>query len=143
MTRFADACVADYMSWPVVTIAPDASLREIGRCFSQHDFNALPVVEAGRLAGIVTKFDLLKAYLPGASGAPPPPPARDDLTARAIMTREVVTFRPTAPLARVLRTLVDFRIKSFPVVEGYRLLGMIARSDIARALHQSSGVQAF
>ena len=54
------------------------------------------------------------------------------------MTRDVITFTPEAPLTRVLQTLVDFRVKSFPVVNGRRVVGIIAREDVVRALHDAA-----
>ena len=125
------------MTWPVVSVAPDTPLREIDRQFARHDFNAFPVTEGALLVGIVSKFDMLKLFLCCEPRELPTCDPLDDLTAGAIMSRNVVTFRPSTPLARVLRTVVDFRLKSFPVVDGQRLVGVIARTDILRALRET------
>ena len=58
---------------------------------------------------------------------------------KEVMTRNVITFTPDTPLTRVLQTLVDFRVKSFPVLDGGRLAGIIAREDLVRALHDHCG----
>jgi len=137
VARFEDACVADYMTWPVVSVAPGTLLREIDRQFARHDFNAFPVVEGNLLAGIVSKFDMLKLFLCCEPAELPNCDPLDGLTASAIMSRNVVTFRPSTPMVRVLRTVVDFRLKSFPVVDGQRLVGMVARTDILRALRET------
>jgi CBS domain-containing protein len=54
------------------------------------------------------------------------------------MTREIITFSPEAPLTRVLQTLIDSRVKSFPVIDNGQLVGIIAREDIVRALRDAS-----
>ena len=50
---------ADMMTEDPVTISPDASVREAGRAMSHHKHNRLPVVEHGRLVGMVTRVDVL------------------------------------------------------------------------------------
>jgi len=139
MYRFLEARVADYMSSPVVTTAADTPLHELEARFAEHDFNGFPVLdETGGLAGIVTKFDVLKVFVFTTRSVVPPYEELARRTAREIMTRDVITFRPDTPVSRVLQTLVDFRVKSFPVVENQRVVGIIAREDILRALHDAA-----
>jgi CBS domain-containing protein len=138
MYRFLEARVADYMTRSVMTVPPDAPVRELERLFSQHDFNGFPVVAAGALVGLVTKFDILKVFVFTSHTVVP---HYDDLsrrTAAEIMTREVITFTPETPLTRVLQTLIDSRVKSFPVVDHGRLIGIVAREDIVRALRDAA-----
>jgi CBS domain-containing protein len=103
-----------------------------------HDFNAFPVVEDGCMVGIVTKFDFLKAF---AFTTRQMVPSYDELmsgTVGEFMTKAVVDVRPDAPLTRVLQLMVSLKARSFPVVDGAaRLVGMIAREDILRALKVS------
>lgn len=142
MDGFLAARVADYMTREVVSIEPPTTLCEIEDLFQRHDFNRLPVLEGGALVGVVTKLDLLKVFfLTGKTVLPYDRIAR--LTAGQIMTREVIKFPPGAALNRVLQTLIDFRVNSFPVVEGGRVVGIIARVDILRALHAASARRAF
>jgi CBS domain-containing protein len=135
--RFLEAKVADYMTRFGVSVTPETPLRELERLFGQHDFNGLPVVKAGKLVGMVTKFDALKVFVFNEHTKVPAYEELGKLTAGQIMTREPITFPPDAPLTRVLQTLVDFRVKSFPVVQDGQLVGMIAREDIIRALHDA------
>ena len=136
MEHFLAARVADYMTSPVMTLAPGATLAEIERQFAAFDFNAFPVLEDGDLAGMVTKFDALKVFLATSHAGIRGADEVASLTAAEIMTRDVITFPPLAPLTRVLQTLVDFRVKSFPVVDARRVVGIIARNDLVRALRQ-------
>ena len=138
MYRFLEARVADYMTRAVTTVPPDMPVRELERLFSEHDFNGFPVVAAGTLVGLVTKFDVLKVFVFTPQTVVPHYDELASRTATEIMTRDVVTFPPEAPLTRVLQTLIDARVKSFPVVEHGRLIGIIAREDIVRALRDAA-----
>ena len=137
MYRFLQTHVSDYMTSPVVSVPPGTTLIELEARFDEHDFNGFPVVEDGRLVGMVTKFDVLKTFVFTPRSVIPPYETLSRMTAAQIMTREVITFTPDTPLTRVLQTLVDFRLKSFPVVSGRRVVGMIAREDLVRALHDT------
>ena len=104
--------------------------------FEKHDFNAFPVVEeGGRLLGIVTKFDFLRAF---AFTIGQMVPHYDELMRRTVaemMTEAVLHVEPTTPLTRVLELMVSLRTRSVPVMSAQRqLLGMISREDVMRAL---------
>ena len=137
MYRFLEMRVADYMCAPVVSVPPDTPLLELEQRFAEHDFNSFPVLDGGLLVGVVTKFDILKVFAFTPREAVPRYDVLSQRRAAQIMTRDVITFTPETPLARVLQTLVDFRVKSFPVVEGRRVVGMIAREDLVQALRQA------
>ena len=139
MHRFLELRVADYMTRAVVTAAPDTPLRALEQIFAAHDFNGLPVLEADELIGMVTKFDVLKVFAFTPHHVVPQYDELSRLTAAQIMTRSVISFPPEAPLSRVLQTFVDFRVKSFPVLEQGRLVGVIAREDVVRALRAVCG----
>jgi CBS domain-containing protein len=62
--------VADLMSTAVVTVAPETSLPEAAEMFVAHGIGSLPVVEAGRLVGIMTRSDLLRMIADLDSPAP-------------------------------------------------------------------------
>jgi len=126
------------MTQPVMSVSPETPLSELESRFNQHDFNGFPVLDGEVLVGVVTKFDVLKLFVFTTRTVVPPYEDLSRRTAREIMTRDVITFAPEAPLTRVLQTLVDFRVKSFPVVDGSRLVGVIAREDVVRALHEAT-----
>jgi CBS-domain-containing membrane protein len=89
----------DVMSSPVVTVAPDAHLKDVAATLVEHGINAVPVVKEGdRLVGIVTEADLLtlEAMLtagarPGSLAAGKGPPH----TAGEVMSRSVYTLTET------------------------------------------------
>jgi CBS domain-containing protein len=137
MYRFLEKHVVDYMSAPVVSVPPETPLLELERRFAQHDFNSFPVLDGGLLVGVVTKFDILKVFAFTPRSVVPRYEVLSQLRAAQIMTRDVITFTPDTALTRVLQTLVDFRVKSFPVVDGRRVVGIIAREDLVNALHDT------
>jgi CBS domain-containing protein len=139
MYEFLDYRVADVMASSPVTIDPDTSLAEVEELFNRHNFNGLPVVDhGGRLLGMLTKLDVLKAFAFTPSSIIPP---YDEITrqrAERFMTRDPVTFDPGVPLTHVLEEMVRSRFKSFPVVAGGRLVGVVAREDVLRALREAA-----
>lgn len=139
MHEFLQYRVRHVMTTTLETIEPSASLAQAEAIFDQHDFNALPVVEpAGRLVGILTKLDLLAAF--AFTPASIIPQYEDVMRSQVAekMTRELVTVGPDLPLTRVLQELVETRNKSLPVLDGTRLVGVIAREDVLQALRRAA-----
>src|SRR4051795_2004317 len=123
------------MTRTVKTVGRDTTMRELQGMFEQTDFNAFPVGENDDIVGLVTKFDFLKCFI-FTSGRMAP--SHDDLLSRRVadvMTPEFIYVDAGTKLTRVLQLMVDHRIKSIPVLDaGQRLVGIIAREDIMRAL---------
>jgi CBS domain-containing protein len=68
LDEFADSyTVEDVMTYHVLTVSPQTSLREAAQCLRRQRFGALPVVEKDKLVGIITRSDLLDALLAGES----------------------------------------------------------------------------
>jgi CBS domain-containing protein len=127
------------MTREVVTVRRTATLRELEALFRKHDFNAFPVLEHGRVLGLVTKFDFLKAFAFTTGRVVPHYDELMGRNVREVMTETVVHVEPTAPLTRVLQLMVSLKARSFPVLDGgRRLVGMISREDIMRALGDST-----
>ena len=139
MYRFLELTVGPYMSAAIETVRCDTSLGELDLLFREHDFNAFPVVERGRMVGMVTKFDFLKSFVFTTTQLVPHYDEIMQRRVREIMTEKVVQVEPQAPLTRVLQMMVDLRSRSFPVVDQKKgLVGMIAREDIMRALQEAT-----
>jgi len=125
----------DVMTKIALTVSRQLSLRELEHLFETYDFNGFPVVEDHHLIGIVTKFDFLKNFVFTPSTVFPHYDALMKRTVEEIMVEKVCTVHSTSPLTRVLQLMVETRDKSFPVVdEKNRLVGVISRGDIVRAL---------
>jgi CBS domain-containing protein len=138
MYEFLQYRVRDAMTREPVTIGRRTTLAEVEALFERHDFNCLPVVEAGALVGIVTKLDLLKAFAFTKRRLLPPYEKIMRRPAAVVMNARPTTMRPEMPLTRVLQRLIDTRHKSFPVVADGRLVGMVAREDVLRILRRAA-----
>ena len=123
------ACTArQFMTRTVTTVEPQTTMSELGGLFEKHDFNAFPVMEDGKVLGIVTKFDFLRAFAFTSSQAVP---HYDELMRRPVedmMTEAIVHVDPASPLTRVLQLMVSLKVRSFPVMNpDGQLEGMISR----------------
>jgi CBS domain-containing protein len=139
MYRFLECTAGQYMTRAVVTVTRQVTLRELEALFGKHDFNSFPVVEEGKMLGIVTKFDFLRAF---AFTTGQMVPHYDDLMKRSVaemMTEGVVHVEPATPLTRVLELMVNLKARSFPVIGPEReLVGVISREDVIRALGEAT-----
>jgi CBS domain-containing protein len=132
----------DLMTSPVVTVTPDAHLKDVAATLVEHGVNAVPVVdERGRLAGIVSEADLLRADAPPGNGARfGSPPTRKGLpprTAREVMTQAVYTMTVDTDAAAAARLMLRHGLKSVPVLDGDRVVGILARRDLLRLVARS------
>ncbi len=138
MYRFLAAVAGEYMTRTVKTVTRNMTMRELQKMFDKVDFNAFPVQDDGDIVGLVTKFDFLKCFAFTPSRIVP---AYEDLMARTVadvMTPEFIYVDAATKLTRVLQLMVDHRMKSIPVLDAeQRLVGIIAREDIMRALARS------
>ena len=135
---FYERKVADHMTTKVVTLSPDSSLREAGELFDRFDFNSIPVVDGGKLIGIMSKFDFMRAFAFTPEHPLPDYEALMKAPLREFMREELVTTTPDVPLTRVLQRMVELRTRSFPVVSGSKLVGIVSREDIIRSLKETT-----
>jgi CBS domain-containing protein len=137
MYEFLKYTVKDAMTPSPLTITPDTPLRELEKIFETHDFNGIPVLnKEGHLVGMVTKYDLLKAFIFTSDSLMPRYGLIMDRPASSVMTLDPVTITPDMPLSRLLQELVEMQTKSFPVVENGRLVGIISREDVLKVLRR-------
>ncbi len=129
--------VHEFMTSPALTVTPQTPIREAGELLLERNVTALPVLgEQAMLVGIVSRSDLLRrrvladprAHLAPVANDPTEPPA----TVEEVMTTQVVTVRPTADEAEAAHLMLRHQIKSLPVVEADRLLGIVSVTDILR-----------
>jgi CBS domain-containing protein len=129
--------VRDVMSKPV-TLPPGASLAEAERMFERYEFDAFPVVDASeQLLGILSSLDLLGVFTFTPEVTLPPYSQLMKEPVCRVMTRDVSTVCPRTPLTRALDRLVREHRKSLPVVDDDRVVGVVAREDLMRALRRA------
>jgi CBS domain-containing protein len=137
MYEFLDYQVQDVMSRPVCVRA-ETTLAEVEALLEKHGWNGVPVVDsAERPLGFVTSLDILKAFAFSEDTILPPYERILERHVSDVMSRDVLTVCPRTPLTRVLQKLVDSRSKSFPVVDGDRVVGIVAREDVMGALRRA------
>lgn len=110
----------------LVTCRPDHTIREAASFLSSALIGALPVLEAGRLAGILSERDVCHAVARHGAGAA-------DLRVRELMTRDVAICAPDDPVQQARETMTMRHIRHLPVVEHGDLVGMISLRDVLRA----------
>ncbi|MFB2976388.1 chloride channel protein [Microseira sp. BLCC-F43] len=114
---------SDVMQQRVETLSSKMRVDEAVQAFSRSHHRGFPVVDNGKLVGIVTQSDLAAID----RRALPP-----DTPLEAIMTPKPVTVGTGASLADVLYLLNRYQLSRLPVVEGRKLVGIITRADIIR-----------
>lgn len=140
----------DIMTSKVITVTSATLVSEVARLLFERRISALPVVDGERLVGIVSEADLLHRYEIGtdcalggdpwwmrlfsADRSPAEYVKSHARYARDIMTREVATVAPDAPLAAIATLLERRRIKRVPVLDEGRLVGIVSRSDLVHAM---------
>lgn len=144
----------DVMTHCVVTIAPQAPIRDAIARMISHQVSGMPVVDAeGRLVGIVSEGDFLRRRELGTeqpqrrwlelllgSGAPAEDYARSHgLDVAAVMSRDVVSVGPDAALGKIVHLMDEHAVKRVPVVEDGRVVGIVTRADLMSALALALG----
>ena len=140
---------ADVMTVQPVSISPDASILEAIRVMLQRRFSGLPVVDAGgALVGIVTEGDLLRRTETGTQRKRPRwiefliGPGRlateyvhtSGRKVREVMSQDVQAVTGDTPLEEIVRLMERHQIKRLPVVDGGKLVGIVTRANLLRAL---------
>jgi CBS-domain-containing membrane protein len=143
MYEFLEETVANNMTRRVRRVTPQTTVGDLYRLFAVNGFDAYPVVQGDDLLiGVVSKLDALKVF--AFTEAQLLPHYTDGMatTVGQIMSSDVVSVDPETRLQRVLQLMVNHRIKSIPVVDRQRkLLGIIAREDVMRAMERSAARQ--
>jgi CBS domain-containing protein len=149
--------VGEVMTRPAVAVPPEMKVAAVARTLLDHGLRAVPVVEAGRLIGIITETDLLvrdaklhfPTYLGILENLLPVGGDRnleDELrrvlavTAREIMTEDVHTAAPDDDLGEVAHQMVQHHLHAIPVVEQGVLEGMLFPSDVVRLVARDVAV---
>jgi CBS domain-containing protein len=137
-----------------VTVPPEMELRDLVQLFVEQPLAAAPVVDAsGKLCGIVSERDIVLQEVEGDVHFPYFVPILDGLvfvepfgayeeqmqkafaaTVQDLMTRDVKTIAPDATIHEAAKKMAKHDVSRLVVVEGGRLVGVISRADVVRAL---------
>lgn len=141
--------VADIMTSPVIGIEPSSSVSEAAKLMLGSHFSGLPVVTSDKkLVGVLTEGDFLRRselgterkrprwleFITSASKQADEYVQTHGRKVEEVMTRDPVTIAPGATLDELVELMISRKIKRVPVVAGGRLVGIVARSDLMRAM---------
>jgi CBS domain-containing protein len=139
--------VRDVMTEDVATVAPDTDLRDLAALLVERRISGVPLVENGRVVGVVSERDILFKERPS-EGSSRGVLARlmdegdltlkiDARTAREAMTSPPLTIAPSRGVAEAAATMLDENVSRLPVVDHGRLVGIVTQHDLVRAFARS------
>lgn len=140
------------MSTRLFTVERSTPVREVIRLLIEQRISAVPVVDDGRVVGIISEGDLIlreRAYRQRGGMAFLAQQLFEDhekqaveyrkahgLVAEDVMTEPVVTILPGTPVEEIAHMMAERQIKRFPVVENGQLVGIVSRGDVLRAAYE-------
>lgn len=113
------------MSYPVRTIPPETPVEDAARLMLRYGHGGLTVVDDGQVVGMISRRDVDRAQHHGLGHAP----------VRGYMSRNVVTLTRDTPLPEIERIMIERDVGRLPVLQEGRLVGIVTRSDVLRAIH--------
>ena len=133
--------VENWMTRRVASVKPLDSLQHAREVQEAHRINQLPVVSGAELVGIVTDRDVRDAFPSvfdfAATGESHRPTSATDpkkIAVESVMTGNVCTIGPEETIFAAAKLMGERRIGAMPVVSGGKLVGILTRSDLLRAL---------
>lgn len=118
----------ELMSFPVKTVQTEETIEHAGEILTRYNINVLPVMEDGRLAGLISRQIIEKAAFHGFKESP----------VRDYMNTEFATVNLRTPLPKVQSLIVGNNQRFLPVLEKGKLVGAITRTDLLRWLYSRS-----
>ncbi len=143
---------ADIMTRAVVTAGPNDPVGKVAKLLSDHGISAVPVCDAqGSLLGMLSEGDLMRPFGAEnalkrdcwltllAEGTELAPAFLDYIkldrrTARDLMVSPVITAPDTASVHELADLLSQHAIKRVPILHGSKMVGVVSRADVIRAL---------
>jgi CBS domain-containing protein len=122
--------IREVMTPDPTTVEPGTSAQEAARKMKSEDVGSLPIVDGGRLVGMITDRDLaLRLVAEGKSA---------DTSVGELGSRELVTIDPQQDLGEAARLMSEHQLRRLPVCEeDGRLVGILAQADVAQAGHDT------
>ena len=140
--------VRQLMTENVVSVTPDASLRDAAAVLVEHGVSGVPVVEGDEVVGVLSEGDIVMRASGGTErgglltwlfdlGID-----NERITAQTVaeaMSSPAVTVAPNRPVHEAARLMVDEAVNRLPVVDDGKLVGILTRADIVRAFTRPDG----
>lgn len=143
----------DLMTTDLITVTADASMTDVAKLMVERSISGIPVVDGDRLLGIVTESDILvrakrldlPTFLPLMGGLlylKGPDRLESELQkltatrADEVMTKKVHAISPDTTLEDIATIMVERKVNRLPVIADDKLVGLITRSDVVKAIAQ-------
>ena len=117
----------DIMTSGVDVLSPDTTVIDAAKKLASGDYGSMPVCDGDRLQGMVTDRDIVVKVL--AAGKDPATTTVIDLTRDQ---GELVTIGADDPVEEISRTMSEHQVRRLPVIDGDKLVGIVAQADLAR-----------
>jgi acetoin utilization protein AcuB len=135
--------IGERMTHPVITFSPDLPIAEALSFMRKEHIQRAPVIQGGKLIGIVSKEDLLNAS---------PSPATSlsmfemtyllsKITIKDVMSRDVLTVSEDMPIEEGARIMADNKIGGLPVMRGDQVVGIITETDLFKIFLELMGAR--
>jgi CBS domain-containing protein len=130
----SDARVKEIMAKEVSTLGRNHTLDLADEIMSLERIRHLPVLDDGRVVGVVSQRDLFRSALATALGYGEKAQKRllRTLRVKEVMREPAITVSPEATVKEATRLMLDNKIGCLPVVEGHTLVGIVTETDILR-----------
>jgi len=128
--------VRDWMTPNPITASRETTLPEAYKLMTEHQIRRLPIMDDGRLVGIVTRGDVRGAQASEATSLSvwELNYLLSKLVLSELMTEKVISVAPDTTIREAAQTMLDNKIAGLPVLEQGELVGIITESDIFRML---------
>lgn len=118
---------SEVMQRPVLATTLRASVRDVATQIVFNEISGMPVTDKdGKVLGVITEADILAALMDGKT--------LDNLTAEDIMSTDPITVDMDTPIEEVMRVLEEQGVLRVPVTSQGKVVGIISRRDIVRAV---------
>jgi len=148
--------LSDLMTKEVITVLPDMTVKEATRLLFEREISGLPVVDSERrVIGMVTEKDVIALALPKyiedrelkdfdyiLNEEPFSKRISElgSLTVKDIMRKDVLCVPDDTPVPEVARLMLTRKIRRIPVLREGKMVGIIARDDIVKAIAREIGI---
>src|SRR3989304_9117046 len=134
MRQIIEKKIEEVMTKDVITVTKDTTLRELRDLFEKYDFNVFPVLENGKIVGVVTKLNFLKIFSFDPERLIPDLKSIYAKNAEDIMSRKIIAVCSGESIQKAAKKMLDLRVRSVLVTDRSKKLlkGIITRGDIMK-----------
>jgi len=116
----------DIMTGGADVLSVDTTVLEAAKKLAAENYGSMPICDGEKLQGMITDRDIVVKVL--AAGKDPAA-----TTVGELAQGEVVTIGADDPVEEIARTMSEHQVRRLPVIDGHKLVGMVAQADLARA----------